>query len=86
MQSLQNQFVKAVDADGVHTIVPYIKITTCIHSLRHLQNFYIYKCKRKQLINAVRTSLTTKVYYTMLPHGIMGNGIMLVFIRSIMAI
>jgi len=39
MQSLSNQFVKAVDADGVHTIAPYIKIIACIHSLRHSQNY-----------------------------------------------
>jgi len=39
MQSLQNQFVKAVDADGVHTIAPDVMIMTCIHSLRHLQNY-----------------------------------------------
>jgi len=31
MQSLQNQFVKAVDADGVRNIAPYMKIITCIH-------------------------------------------------------
>jgi len=36
---LQNQFVKAVAADGVHIIAPYVKIITCIYSLRHLQNY-----------------------------------------------
>jgi len=39
IQSLQNQFVKAVAADGVHIIAPYVKIITCIYSLRHLQNY-----------------------------------------------
>jgi len=32
MQSLQNQFVKAVASDGAYTIAPYVKIITCIHS------------------------------------------------------
>jgi len=31
MQSLQNQFVKAVDADVVHIIAPYIKIITYMY-------------------------------------------------------
>jgi len=39
IQSLQNQFVKAVAADGVHIIAPYVKIRPCIYSLRHLQNY-----------------------------------------------
>ena len=41
MQSLQNQFVKAVASDGVHTIASCVKIITCIHSLHHLQS-YLY--------------------------------------------
>jgi len=61
MQSLQNQFVKAVDADGAHTIAPYVKITTCINSLRHLQNYCICKYKTKQPIAAVRIFLKMKV-------------------------
>jgi len=36
MQSLQNQFEKAVAVDGVHTIAPYMTIITCIHWLCHL--------------------------------------------------
>jgi len=36
MQSLQNQFVKAVAVDSVHTIAPYVTIIRCIHWLRHL--------------------------------------------------
>jgi len=39
IQSWQNQFVKAVTADGVHIIVPYVKIITCIYSLCHIQNY-----------------------------------------------
>jgi len=65
----------------VHIIAPYVKIITCIHSLRHLT---IYKYKTKQLITAVRTFLKIKVQLvTILPHGIMGNGITLVFIMGI---
>jgi len=43
MQSLQNQFVKAVSSYGVHIIAPYVKIIACIiqyiHSLLHLQSY-----------------------------------------------
>jgi len=61
MQSLQNQTVKAVAADGVHTIAPYVKIITCIHSLHQLQSYLYYKYKMKQLITAVRTFRKIKV-------------------------
>jgi len=59
MQSLLNQYVKAVAVHGVHIIAPYVKFTTCIHSLRNFQNYL--QCKTKQLITAVRTFLKTKV-------------------------
>jgi len=77
MQSLQNQFVKAVAVHGVHIIAPYVKFITCIHSLCNCQNYL--QCKPKQLITAVRTLLKTKVkQVTMLPYGgIMGNGMTL---------
>jgi len=39
MQSLQNQFVKAVASDGAHIITPLAKIMANINSLRHLQNY-----------------------------------------------
>jgi len=32
MQSLQNQFVKALAVHGVHIIASYVKFITCIHS------------------------------------------------------
>jgi len=38
MQSLQNQFLKAVASDVVHIIAPYAKIMACINNLHHLQN------------------------------------------------
>ena len=47
MQSLQNQFVKTVASDGAHAIARYVKIITCIHSLRHLQS-YLYLQMQKE--------------------------------------
>jgi len=76
-----------VAADGVHTITPYVNIITFIHSLRHLLSYLYYKCKTKQLITAVRTFWKSK--FNKSPCWrvvIMGNGMTLVFIRSIMAV
>jgi len=39
VQSLQNQFVKAVASAGVHVIASYRKIMACINRLCHLQNY-----------------------------------------------
>jgi len=39
MQSLQSQFVKSVTVDGVHIVVPNVKVITCIHSVCHLLNY-----------------------------------------------
>jgi len=39
IQSLQNQFVKAVASDGIYIITPDAKIMACINSFCHLQNY-----------------------------------------------